>query len=336
MLRFGPIVSNVIRTWRLVESECKISCKWHTLSPLFNNKGLLIGGRPISPSYWSNSDIHYLKDIYSDTALRSFQDIRNSFNLPGSSFFFCLQIRSALKAYGVPWQQPLAIHPFYRLIAIQSKTKGLVSSLYKHILKSSCPDLTLNSIWKKDYPALDPEFDWKAVWVSIKEASRNPDHQQIHFNFIHRTNLTPGKLYYMNLTDSPSCCFCTQNSPGTFLHMMWDCPPVAQFWADVASTLSDLVSVSVPASVPVMILNDLSELNITRLNKCILLAGLTAAKKMIVTRWKPSQVLNIRQWILTFLDVVYLELSTARIHRATEKNVYSWSKAAELLKNLLR
>ena len=48
LMRFRPIVSNFIRTWHIVESECKISCKWHTLSPLFNNEGLMIGGRPIS------------------------------------------------------------------------------------------------------------------------------------------------------------------------------------------------------------------------------------------------------------------------------------------------
>lgn len=49
---------------------------------------------------------------------------------------------------------------------------------------------------------------------------------------------------------------------------------------DVA--LSDIVAVPVPATVSVMILTDLSEINITRLNKGIVLAGLTAAKRMIV------------------------------------------------------
>ena len=123
----------------------------------------------------------------------------------------------------------------------------------------------------------------------------------------------------MKLIDSPLCSFCNLKSPGTFLHMMWDCPPVAQFWNVVASTLQDLVGEPVPVTVPVLILNDLSALNAPRLNKHIILAGLTAAKKLVVTRWKPSQTLGLRQWILTFLDVVYMELSTARIHGATEK-----------------
>ena len=135
MLHFGPLVSNLIRRWGLVKKEGKISCKWHTLSPLFNNKGLLIGGRPISYSHWSNSGVHYLKDLYVDAALGSFQDVRSSFNLPGSSFFY-IQIRSAMRAYGVPWQQPLPIHPLSRLIPMQNKTRGMVSKMYTFILGS--------------------------------------------------------------------------------------------------------------------------------------------------------------------------------------------------------
>lgn len=108
-----------------------------------------------------------------------------------------------MKAYGVPWQQPLPILPLGRLISVQNRTKGMVSLFYKFILESSYPELPLDRLWRQDYPALDPEFDWEDVWDSIKEASRNPNHQQIHFNFIHRTYLTPRKLFYMKLIDSP-------------------------------------------------------------------------------------------------------------------------------------
>lgn len=117
--------------------------------------------------------------------------------------------------------------------------------------------------------------------------------------------------------------------------MMWECPPVAKFWTSVATTLSNLLSVKVPVDIPVLLLNDLSELNIDRLKKRIVLAGLTAAKKMIVLRWKPPQVLSTRQWILSFLDVVYLELSTARVHGATEKTLNGWRLAADSLKEML-
>lgn len=88
LLQFGPIVSHVSQTWRLVVSESQTSCKWHTLSPLLNNEGLLFEGRTISPSLWSNSRI-----------------------------FFYLQIQSVLKAYSFPWQQLLTIHALYWMLS---------------------------------------------------------------------------------------------------------------------------------------------------------------------------------------------------------------------------
>lgn len=106
------MVANVLWTWGLVESECKLSCKWHKFSLLFNDKGLLIGVSPISPSYWCTTGICHLKDICSHIALYAFQDLRTAFNLPVSSSFFYLQIKSALKPYDVPWQQPLPVHPY--------------------------------------------------------------------------------------------------------------------------------------------------------------------------------------------------------------------------------
>ena len=187
-----------------------------------------------------------------------------------------------------------------------------------------------------DCPNLDSDFDWSQVWTNIREASRNPDHQQIHFNYVHRTYLTPRKLHCMKLITDPLCSLCSMKASGTFLHMMWNCPPVSQFWSKVAAKLSELVSVTIPVTIPVLLLIDLSQVNITKLKKRTVLAGLTAAKKLIALRWKPPHSLTIRHWALTFLDVVFLELSTARINGASEPSINNWRAAADALKELIR
>ena len=112
----------------------------------------------------------------------------------------------------------------------------------------------------------------------------------------------------------PLASLCSMKASGTFLHMMLNCRPVSQFWTKVTAELSDMVSVTIPVTIPVLLLIDLSEVNITKLKKLIVLAGRTAAKKLIALRWKPPHSLTIRHWALTFLDVIYLELSTARIN----------------------
>ena len=46
-----------------------------------------------------------------------------------------------------------------------------------------------------------------------------------------------------------------------------------------------------------------------------LLVGLTAAKELSATCSKLCYSLSFHVWLLTYLDIVYLELSTARVHR---------------------
>lgn len=334
-LRFGPIISHLVKVWRLAETHCHISCKWHTFSPIFNNKALLIGGRPISAPQWERKGVHYLGDIYNDQGLLSFSDIKDAFNLPGSSFFFYLQLRSALKAHGVPWQNPLPNHPLRELFIKHAKNKGMVSKIYHFLLVTDLVTLPIQKVWERDCPDITRDFKWVDVWSSINEASRNPDHQHIHFNFLHRTYLTPVKLHHMKVVTTPLCTLCSLQAQGTFIHMFWDCPPVGQFWSNVASKLSELLQLTVPVSICVLVLNDLSTFNLSKFNKRVVFAGLTAAKKMIATRWKPPHSLAIKAWILSFLDVIYLELSTARVNGANERTLNSWRTIAVSLKDML-
>lgn len=139
----------------------------------------------------------------------------------------------------------------------------------------------------------------------------------------------------MKIINEPCCNLCSLKVQGTFIHMFWDCPPVRQFWGIVASTLSDLIEDTVPVTTCVLILNNLSILNISKLKKRVILAGLTAAKKLIAIRWKPPHSLTTQSWILSFLDVIYLELSTARINDANENTLNTWRSTADSLKNML-
>ena len=65
--------------------------------------------------------------------------------------------------------------------------------------------------------------------------------------------------------------------------------------------------------------------------KRIFLAGITAAKKIIAVRWKPPHKLSIAHWYFTFLDIIYLEISAARMHNAKQDNILPWYKAVDTL-----
>ena len=77
----------------------------------------------------------------------------------------------------------------------------MVSKLYQFLVIPDRFSLPVERVWEKDCPELDEEFDWHDVWSDISQVSRNPDHQQIHYNFIHRTYLTPARLHHMKFVN---------------------------------------------------------------------------------------------------------------------------------------
>lgn len=109
------------------------------------------------------------------------------------------------------------------------------------------------------------------------------------------------------------------------IHMFWECPPVAVFWRLVASNFSTIFDKVLPCSPAALILNDLPLTGLTICKRRALLAGLTAAKKLVVTRWTPPHCLSVQAWFLVYLDVAYLEISIARIHGAKDSVIEMWS-----------
>lgn len=79
------------------------------------------------------------------------------------------------------------------------------------------------------------------------------------------------------------------------------------------------MGLNIPCLPNIFLLNDDSTLSLNRHRKIILFGGFTAAKKMLIMRWKPPHVLNVQQWYCSFLDILSLELSIARSRNASRE-----------------
>lgn len=86
------------------------------------------------------------------------------------------------------------------------------------------------------------------------------------------------------------------------MHMMWDCPSVKTFWSQVARSVSSIVGAAIPYLPNILLLKYDSSLTLIDSHR-VWLSGLTAAKIMLVTRWKPPHKLSITQGVQNFLDI---------------------------------
>lgn len=114
------------------------------------NYSLLTGGVPFSFREWSGRGINILSDISDDVCLRLFNGLRVTYNIPGTSFFLYLYLRSAMRAYSVPWGTPLLTHKLHTLLDVGVRSRGLISALYSFLLASSCGPLATHQVWTGD------------------------------------------------------------------------------------------------------------------------------------------------------------------------------------------
>ncbi len=81
--------------------------------------------------------VNTLGDIYDDSGLKSFQNLKTQLICQAPPFFMYVRIRSALRAYGVPWNSQLPVHPLRKLILPSEESPSSASVIYLFLLEHS-------------------------------------------------------------------------------------------------------------------------------------------------------------------------------------------------------
>lgn len=100
---FGLIMAYTVVNFKLMEKCINFSHIWHTHTPIWYNNNIRSGGITFFSRDWMQKGIHTLKDIAGPKRLLSFQKLCDRYGPEPSSLFLYLHLRSAMKAYGVPW-----------------------------------------------------------------------------------------------------------------------------------------------------------------------------------------------------------------------------------------
>ncbi len=128
----------------------------------------------------------------------------------------------------------------------------------------------------------------------------------------------------MKLQSNLNCHICNTTSSGTFLHMFWECPVVISLWTHVNLVLSSLLRIDWSVNPRLCLLNDDSGLCINSMQKRMLFAGFTAAKKTIIQNWFTPHMCRKTYWIRSLLQIVTCECTTARVGGARPSTIDAW------------
>ncbi len=106
--------------------------------------------------------------------------------------------------------------------------------------------------------------------------------------------------------------------------MFWECPVVISLWTHVNLVLSSLLRIDWSVNPSLCLLNDDSGLCISSMQKRMLFAGFTAAKKTIIQNWFTPHMCRKTYWIRSLLQIVTCECATARVGGARPSTIDAW------------
>ncbi|KAJ1141600.1 hypothetical protein NDU88_007928 [Pleurodeles waltl] len=199
--------------------------------PAFRHLAAMVDARA-----WQEAGCLTLADLYPSETFIPFQVARDTFGLnQGQSLTYASILNIAREI----WPTYLEAPPSSVLLWVLLEYRGggqpsYITYIYKAMVADTPkPVLRAQVAWDGDLNAPLEEVQWKAICALLRQETCNARVKLIHFNYIHRTYVTPAFLHKID----PSSCQRCNVRPATFLRLAWDCHIVQTFWEAVVQTL---------------------------------------------------------------------------------------------------
>lgn len=178
------------KIWEVVRHRLK-SPPTHSHTPLWDNPGLKELLTILDHNLWLTQGVWSLSDVYCGTTLKSFQQLKNEFNLPISMHFRYLQLRHALQTQFRDNPPNLEELDILSIIKGQDSLK-CISVFYNSLLRPTATSLAyrLKDRWVGDVEEMEDE-EWEDALDTCKKVSTRLSDRLTQLYIIHRTYLTP-------------------------------------------------------------------------------------------------------------------------------------------------
>lgn len=315
------MIKTTLTAWWQINTLTKHELIPHINSPIWYNPDFTINKNPLNNINWKEKGITHLHHLFTGNTFATFIELTQKYNLGKEQYYYYLQIRNSIKTTigNKDIAQPPPILKHITTISNSSKT---LSKLYTLISSIDSKIVAPVKQWEKDLNINTNDEFWKTICRNTFIISTNINIQLIQYKIVHRTHITQRKMFKMGLVTSDRCINCSVNTPDTFLHAFWLCPPVHQFWINVANKLSNFFKTTINALPLLCLLGDTSQINPPFEHSKPLLISLAIAKKTILN-WKNKYQISMTQWLHLLRDhiikekqikIIYTNLITFSVH----------------------
>ena len=223
----------MFNAWQTItDKENNSDWEYFLSTPLWMNKNVRIGNKPVFYRDWYRKGICYINDLVDeDGKYLSFEKLKDKFNINGNVMMYN-SIISSLKQVEkmfLPENFKLTcpfIPSFMRTICRSKKgTKDMYSVLIKN-------EIIPNGKKKWGEILHMDELQWRDFFKMPFIVTNNTKLQWLQYRINHRILATNSFLFKIKVVENPYCTFC-QEELKTFEHLLWNCEITKNFIEDL-------------------------------------------------------------------------------------------------------
>lgn len=302
-----PTIAATLTAWWKLHQINNTPLSPSKYTPIWHNPELTLNNKPVNFQSWAKKGITHLHHIITNNTIIPLTDLTQEYGIGSKCFLEYSQLKSILKNKIINHSTTLDLPNLISEFLSKSPPK-ITSKIYKVITKIDTSISLPVTKWQQDL-AFAPNADfWPQICKNIYLMTKNSNLQLIQFKILHRYHYTGYRLSKMGF-GTDTCSHCSQGNRDDYLHALWNCTPVHNFWETVTNSLSSLLHCHIPLSPSLCILGDTTSLNLQQCYIKHLLVSLAIAKKVILVNWKYRKKIHITIWENFMSEYFSLETS---------------------------
>ena len=167
--------------------------------------------------------------------------------------------------------------------------------IYKKLLNNEKdPNTQLRQRWEADLGEMEDE-DWADALTSPREVAIRARYKLIQLKVLHRVYYTPATRLKMGIATTDLCTRgCGER--GTFLHILWDCDKVQNYWRQLQEIITEVLGEETTLTPKLCLLNIWEPTDLTRPKRKWLTLAMTIAKRNVARLWGAEQPPRREEW----------------------------------------
>ena len=310
-------IKNTLKIWDSVQKQLKGRVALSRAMPIIGNIEFIPSIWDGAYKRWAEKGLKTINQLFEGNIFRSFQQLKQKFDLPTTDLYRYLQIRNYITKHK-DWEDikkaPNNIDSHFIDVSERpTPAKKQLSCIYKKLsLDMSDNTLHIKRQWETELNIGMEEDIWKEICVKCHGVIQSQLWKEFDWKVKMRFFRTP-KTACPYKENSDDKCWRNCNMIGDHTHVFWACPKIQSYWRKIKQELDNIFKRDIPLEPQVTLLDSMNTHIFETDQGDILHVLLMVARKMITINWKNPNPPTVEQWKQKLKQVHKMEYMTAKL-----------------------